>query len=149
MFYLTKRVEEPIEWRNLSLRPESVDFREMSQEEVLVILWKCSNVLIDDKIPSEVDLLSKAREAIMKAKPYNFQVNTFRGKIKIWYFKKWIEDFNGKKIKTDLSDPRCVCPIWYDEINNKRDYTKKISKKIIDKKNQRHNIISDDGYDFE
>ena len=57
--------------------------------------------------------------------------------------KKWIEDFNGKKIKTDVSDPRCICPIWYDIMNKKTNYTKNISVRILDKKYQRKNINSE------
>ena len=40
------------EWRNLLLRPEGIDFRDMSQEEVLIVLWKGSDVLTSDEIPA-------------------------------------------------------------------------------------------------
>jgi hypothetical protein len=134
------------EWRNLSLRPEGIDFREMSPEEVLIVLWKGSNVLTGDEIPIEKDLFYKAQQAIIKAKPYTHTFSSLHGRIETWYFKKWIEDFNGKKIKTDFSDPRCICPIWYDILNKKTNYTRDISIRILDKKHQRKNIKSEMGF---
>ena len=131
------------EWRNLSSRPEGIDFRDMSQEEVLIVLWKGSDVLISDKIPTDENLFYKANKAITEAQSHTHTFFSINGEMSTWYFKKWIEDFNGKKIKTDLSDTRCICPIWYDILNKKTNYTKNISIRILDKKHQRKNINSE------
>tara|TARA_B110000908_G_C10235849_1_gene443266 strand:+ start:71 stop:502 length:432 start_codon:yes stop_codon:yes gene_type:complete len=131
------------EWRNLSSRPEGIDFSEMSQEEVLIVLWKGSDVLTGDEIPTDDNLFYKAEQAIIKAQPYTHTFFSINGEMSTWYFKKWIEDFNGKKIKTDVSDPRCICPIWYDILNKKTNYAKNISVRILDKKYQRKNINSE------
>ena len=136
------------EWRNFSLRPEGIDFREMSLEEVLIVLWKGSNILTGDEIPTEKDLFYKAQQAIYKAKPYTHTFSSLNGKIVNWYFKKWIEDFNGKKIKTDFSDPRCICPIWYDILNKKTNYTRNISIKALDKKYQRKILNKEMNFSF-
>jgi len=137
---------EPIQWRHLKIRPKSIDFKELGLEDILIILWKASTKLSDDIIPvngTDEEMFNKAQEAIVTAKPFKYTVTLDDGNTETWYFKKWIEEFNGKKIKTDLSDPSRMCPIWYDEMNDKENYMEQISKTVLDKLYRRKNIKYD------
>ena len=141
------------EWRTLPNRSASIDFRELSLEDILIILWKASSVLSGSEIPTEENIEEKAKEAILNAKSYTYRFSSLTGDKVEWYFKKWIEDFNGKKIKTDFSDPGRFCPIWYDNINKKRNYMRNIANIVLGRKYQTKNIYNYDrlvieDYDF-
>ena len=132
------------EWRCLSNRPSSIDFKELSLEEILIILWKASTVLSGSEIPTEENIEMKAKEAIIKARPYTFKFPSIRGDSDVeWYFKKWIEDFNGKKIKADFSDPTRFCSIWYDKINKRDNYMREIANAVLYHKYKIKNMIQE------
>jgi hypothetical protein len=152
MIYIKMRPSNT-EWRSLPNRSASIDFRELSLEDILIILWKSSTVLSGSEIPTEENIEEKAKEAIVNAKSHTYRFSSMTGDKVEWYFKKWIEDFNGKKIKTDFSDPGRFCPIWYDNINKKRNYMRNIANIVLSRKYQTKNIYNYDrlvieDYDF-
>ena len=117
-------------WLSTQKFRSPIDFKELGLEHILIILWKASNQLSGDIIPvsgTDEEMFNKAQQAIINAKPFEYTFTYDNGNTETWYFKKWIEEFNGKKIKTDLSDPSRMCPLWYDEINGKENYMKQIS----------------------
>ena len=129
------------EWRYLTHRPSAVDFRVIPLEEILIILWRSSTVLIDDNIPTEKsfdEMFEMAKQKIIEAKPMEVELKNGPCIEERWYFKKWITDFYGKKIMSDFSDPRRMCSIWYDEINSKPDYMRSISSQALAKRFQRN-----------
>ena len=132
---------QPTEWRHLTHRPSAVDFRIIPLEEILIILWRSSTVLIDDNIPTEKsfdEMFEMAKQKIIEAKPMEVELKNGPCVEERWYFKKWITDFYGKKIMSDFSDPRRMCSIWYDEINSKPDYMRSISSQALAKRFQRN-----------
>ena len=132
---------QPTEWRHLTHRPSAVDFRIIPLEEILIILWRSSTVLIDDNIPTEKsfdEMFEMAKQKIIEAKPMEVELKNGPCIEERWYFKKWITDFCGKKIMSDFSDPRRMCSIWYDEINSKPDYMRDICSKALAKRFQRN-----------
>ena len=132
---------QPTEWRHLTHRPSAVDFRIIPLEEILIILWRSSTVLINDNIPTEKsfdEMFEMAKQKIIEAKPMEVELKNGPCIEERWYFKKWITDFYGKKIMSDFSDPRRMCSIWYDEINSKPDYMRSISSQALAKRFQRN-----------
>ena len=140
MYYI-KMARQPTEWRHLTHRPSAVDFRIIPLEEILIILWRSSTVLINDNIPTEKsfdEMFEMAKQKIIEAKPMEVELKNGPCIEERWYFKKWITDFYGKKIMSDFSDPRRMCSIWYDEINSKPDYMRSISSQALAKRFQRN-----------
>lgn len=142
MYYI-KMARQPTEWRHLTHRPSVVDFKVIPLEEILIILWRSSTVLTDDNIPIEKsfdEMFEMAKQKIIEAQPMEVQLKNESCIEKSWYFKKWITEFYGKKIMSDFSDPRRMCSIWYDEINDKPGYMRIISSNTVAKRFQRKMI---------
>ena len=134
---------KPTEWRHLINRPSSIDFKDIGVEDLLIILWKTSKVVVDNEIPVEKsykEMFSMAQQAIMNTSPFTYEFICENGNTDSWYFKKWIDTFYGKKIMTDFTDPRRMCCLWFDKINDKPNYMREVAVNVLSRRYQRRKI---------